>query len=198
MEQPTGFGYAVDVNYSRLGARARAHIEANVPRRSAYDRGAAAPWGLYRTVESPKWEPWHIQPIGDIVTPYDEPEELTMADVAAILAKLDNIDGDIAAVRGKVDAVDNLVAAKITAAVGKLDDRLEAVEKAVVEAMSGGASVVRRGDVRWLLVGNRRHDMSALDIETQIELKNHFGIERDSEQASDEAWAVIESLCDIV
>jgi hypothetical protein len=192
------YGYAVDVNYSQLGARARAVIEAEVPRASAYARGAPAPWGLVRTVEAPKWEPWHIQPIGDVTTPFDAPpvEELTMADVAAILAKLENIDSDLAGVRGRVDQVDDLVGARLDAAVATLDDRVEALTSSVTEALTGCAAIVRRSGRRWLILGNRRTDITGADRDTQVEVKAHLGIERNSAECSDEAWAILELLTD--
>lgn len=192
------YGYAVDINYKGLGASQRAVIEAEIPRASAYANGASAPWGLYRTVESPKWEPWHIQPIGNVTTPYDNPEELTMADVAAIMAKLENIDRDVAAVRGKVEGVDEAVMTKLNPELAHLDDRLTAVEEAVIEAMNGGAGVVRRGDKRFLLLGNRRTEITALSRDQQVEIKNHVGIERDSAEVTDSVWAKIEALTDLV
>lgn len=198
------YGYAVDVNWSRLGARARALIDATVPRRSARLAGAPAPWGLERTVEAPKWEPWHIQPIGDVQTPYDQPEDLTMADVAAILAKLDAIGGSVtklgkavALLRGDA-TVDGSVQQVVGAAVATLDDRLEAVENAQTELLTGCAAIVRRGDDRYVLLGTRRTKITHLDRDAQVEVKTHLGIERNSEQCSDEAWAVLVKLTDEV
>ena len=103
IQKGSGKAYAADIGgYKALSASVWNDL---VPWHSDYLAGKPAPYGLTRTVQ-PKnspWEPWHVQPLGDVTTPYDsDPEEplmaLTDAEQADLLARTKRIDGELDAV----------------------------------------------------------------------------------------------------
>ena len=67
MVQETGWSYAADMQPDHL-----IPFEL-VPWHSDWLLGAAAPFGLTRTVQPSRrsWEPWHLQPLGMVTTVYD-------------------------------------------------------------------------------------------------------------------------------
>ena len=83
MQQPSGWGYAADLaGYKALGETLWGEL---VPWHSDYKAGALAPFGLTRTVQPKdrsKWESWHVQPLGTVVTVYDAVSDPSEADMA--------------------------------------------------------------------------------------------------------------------
>ena len=133
------------------------------------------------------WDPGPIPAHLLAPTGAPEPEELTVADVAKIMAKLDALDAEVAATRaGVLQAALNVTA--------EVDKAVAEAQGAITDLLNGAAALVRRGDRKVFIYGGRRHDVTSLTVPEQVELKGHFGVERDSAQVSDPVWAVIEAV----
>lgn len=98
MQQETGFGYAVDLNYSSMGTAARALVDKEIPWIDKFGGNtklwlaAPAPWGLVRTVSG---EPWHVQPHPNarplpIITQPSEEDDMTQEEHDMLVQALDN------------------------------------------------------------------------------------------------------------
>ena len=126
IQKGSGKAYAADIG----GYKALAPSVWNdlVPWHSDYLAGKPAPYGLTRTVQpkSSPWEPWHVQPLGDVTTPYDNPPEehpfmaLTDAEQADLLARTIRVDAELDDVKASLRALTSAVGA-ITAQVVGVD-----------------------------------------------------------------------------
>jgi len=178
--EPRGWAYAVDLNYSSLPWPVRQVLEQ-----------VAGEHGLQRTVPS---ESWHYQPIGYRSLPLQpwplpnqptppDPEDLTVADISAITARLDKIDADLEQLRGGVLQS----AVNVATSVAEDTDELRLL-------LNGAAALVQRGGSKWFVYAGQRINVTHLEVPQQRELKSHFGVERHSTQVSDPVWAILEAV----
>ena len=120
--------------------------------------------------------------------PAPDPEELTVADIAIIIAKLDKIDQELDANRAATTQVGVDV-------------------QEVGEAAAGAGALVKREGRYVMVLGNKRRDVGAVGDPAARDraalLKRALGTERkstdlDAADLGDEIWADVEALTDEV
>jgi len=112
-----------------------------------------------------------------------DPKELTVADIAAITARLDKIDASVA----QLAAGTLQSAVNVATSVAEDTDELRLL-------LNGAGALVQHGGSKWFLYAGQRINVTHLAVPQQRELKRHFGIERHSAEVSDDVWAVLEAV----